>query len=241
MALSDRLTRAQEILGHEFNNKVLLRAALTHPSAVEGQPVSASYERLEFLGDSILGAVVARSLFESYPEFDEGKLTRLKVSLVSGATLSEVSHELGIDDIIIFGASETGTGARGLHSALENVYESLVGALYLDAGWDAAAEFIHRTLKPHLASERAEHPANPKSFLQECVQADGHEPPAYKLVGSEGPGACAHLYRRGVDRWYSSRPRHRFLKKEAEGAAALEALDRMGYTTNGVILNKKPV
>ena len=138
MALSERLARAQEILGHEFNNKVLLRAALTHPSAVEGQPVSASYERLEFLGDSILGAVVARSLFESYPEFDEGKLTRLKVSLVSGATLSEVSHELGIDDIIIFGASETGTGARGLHSALENVYESLVGALYLDAGWDVA-------------------------------------------------------------------------------------------------------
>ncbi len=75
MALSQRLARAQEILGHEFNNKVLLRAALTHPSAVEGQPVSASYERLEFLGDSILGAVVARSLFESYPEFDEGKLT----------------------------------------------------------------------------------------------------------------------------------------------------------------------
>ena len=109
------------------------------------------------------------------------------MSLVSGATLSEVSHELGIDDIIIFGASETGTGARGLHSALENAYESLVGALYLDAGWDAAAEFIHRTLKPHLASERAEHPANPKSFLQECVQADGHEPPAYKLVGSEAP------------------------------------------------------
>lgn len=170
MALSERLTRAQEILGHEFNNKVLLRAALTHPSAVEGQPVSASYERLEFLGDSILGAVVARSLFESYPEFDEGKLTRLKVSLVSGATLSEVSHELGIDDIIIFGASETGTGARGLHSALENVYESLVGALYLDAGWDAAAEFIHRTLKPHLASERAEHPANPKSFCRSACK-----------------------------------------------------------------------
>ena len=232
MALSERLTRAQEILGHEFNNKVLLRAALTHPSAVEGQPVSASYERLEFLGGS---------LFESYPEFDEGKLTRLKVSLVSGATLSEVSHELGIDDIIIFGASETGTGARGLHSALENVYESLVGALYLDAGWDAAAEFIHRTLKPHLASERAEHPANPKSFLQECVQADGHEPPAYKLVGSEGPAHAptftAVVLIDGIRQGRGSGSS----KKEAEGAAALEALDRMGYTTNGVILNKKPV
>ena len=193
MALSERLTRAQEILGHEFNNKVLLRAALTHPSAVEGQPVSASYERLEFLGDSILGA------------------------------------------------SETGTGARGLHSALENVYESLVGALYLDAGWDAAAEFIHRTLKPHLASERAEHPANPKSFLQECVQADGHEPPAYKLVGSEGPAHAptftAVVLIDGIRQGRGSGSS----KKEAEGAAALEALDRMGYTTNGVILNKKPV
>ena len=214
MALSERLTRAQEILGHEFNNKVLLRAALTHPSAVEGQPVSASYERLEFLGDSILGAVVARSLFESYPEFDEGKLTRLKVSLVSGATLSEVSHELGIDDIIIFGASETGTGARGLHSALENVYESLVGALYLDAGWDVAAE---------------------------CVQADGHEPPAYKLVGSEGPAHAptftAVVLIDGIRQGRGSGSS----KKEAEGAAALEALDRMGYTTNGVILNKKHV
>ena len=234
MALSERLTRAQEILGHEFNNKVLLRAALTHPSAVEGLPVSASYERLEFLGDSILGAVVARSLFESYPEFDEGKLTRLKVSLVSGATLSEVSHELGIDDIIIFGASETGTGARGLHSALENVYESLVGALYLDAGWDVAAE-------PHLATERAEHPANPKSFLQECVQADGHEPPAYKLVGSEGPAHAptftAVVLIDGIRQGRGTGSS----KKEAEGAAALEALDRMGYTTNGVILNKKPV
>ena len=198
MALSERLTRAQEILGHEFNNKVLLRAALTHPSAVEGLPVSASYERLEFLGDSILGAVVARSLFESYP-------------------------------------------ARGLHSALENVYESLVGALYLDAGWDAAAEFIHRTLKPHLATERAEHPANPKSFLQECVQADGHEPPAYKLVGSEGPAHAptftAVVLIDGIRQGRGTGSS----KKEAEGAAALEALDRMGYTTNGVILNKKPV
>ncbi len=116
-----------------------------------------------------------------------------------------------------------------------------MGALYLDAGWDAAAEFIHRTLKPHLASERAEHPANPKSFLQECVRADGHEPPAYKLGRLRGPRACAHLYRCGAHRRYSSRPRHWFLQEEAEGAAALEALDRMGYTTNGVILNKKPV
>lgn len=241
MALSERLTRAQEILDHEFNNKVLLRAALTHPSAVEGQPVSASYERLEFLGDSILGAVVARSLFESYPEFDEGKLTRLKVSLGLG--------QLRCPRFLTSWASTTSSlwclrdryRCARLHSALENVYESLVGALYLDAGWDAAAEFIHRTLKPHLASERAEHPANPKSFLQECVQADGHEPPAYKLVGSEGPAHAptftAVVLIDGIRQGRGSGSS----KKEAEGAAALEALDRMGYTTNGVILNKKHV
>ena len=110
-----------------------------------------------------------------------------------------------------------------------------MGALYLDAGWDVAADFIHRTLKPHLASERAEHPANPKSFLQECVQA------AYKLVGSEGPAHAptftAVVLIDGIRQGRGSGSS----KKEAEGAAALEALDRMGYTTNGVILNKKPV
>ena len=239
MTLSARLTRIEEICGHTFSDHQLLRSAITHPSAVEGQPVDASYERLEFLGDSILGSVVAVALYEAYPDFDEGKLTRLKVSLVSGMTLSEVGQELGIDECIIFGASETGTGARELHSALENVYEALVGALYLDGGWEAAEAFITRTLKPHLATERAEHPSNPKSFLQECVQRDHMEPPAYKLVGSSGPAheptftavALVDGVRRGRGSGSS--------KKEAEAAAALDALERMGYTHNGVILKRK--
>lgn len=218
MALSDRLTRAQEILGHEFNNKVLLRAALTHPSAVEGQPVSASYERLEFLGDSILGAVVARSLFESYPEFDEGKLTRLKVSLGLGCYAVRGFSRAGHRRHHHLWCLRDRYRCARPHSALENVYESLVGALYLDAGWDAAAEFIHRTLKPHLASERAEHPANPKSFLQECVQADGSRAPGVQARWLRGPGACAHLYRRGFDRWHPSGSRLRLLKERSRGS-----------------------
>lgn len=111
MTIAKKLALAEQICGHTFKNRDLLQSAITHPSAVEGQPVSASYERLEFLGDSILGSIVALSLFKSYPGFDEGKLTRLKVSLVSGMTLSEVGRELGIDKCIVFGASETGTGA----------------------------------------------------------------------------------------------------------------------------------
>ena len=97
LTIAKKLALAEQICGHTFKNRDLLQSAITHPSAVEGQPVSASYERLEFLGDSILGSIVALSLFKSYPGFDEGKLTRLKVSLVSGMTLSEVGRELGID------------------------------------------------------------------------------------------------------------------------------------------------
>lgn len=239
MSIKSKLALAGEICQHEFSDKQLLRSAITHPSAVEGQPVSASYERLEFLGDSILGSVVALALFRTYGNFDEGKLTRLKVSLVSGQTLSEVGLELGIDKVIVFGASEAGTGSRGLHSALENVYESLVGAMYLDGGWDVAEAFIMRTLQPHLATERAEHPSNPKSYLQECVQSDKMGTPTYKLVSTSGPAheptftavVLVDDIRRGRGTGSS--------KKEAEAAAALDALERLGYTTNGVILKKK--
>ncbi len=146
MSIAHKLALAQEICGHEFTDVQLLRSAITHPSAVEGEHVSASYERREFLGDSILGSIVALSLFKTYGAFDEGKVTRLKVSLVSGATLSEVGLELGIDQLIILGASEQGPGARGMPAALENVYEALIGALNLDGGWHVAEALITRTL-----------------------------------------------------------------------------------------------
>ena len=105
---------AQKILGYEFKNPEILLAAITHPSATEGKPVKFSYERLEFLGDSILGAVVASEAFHTYHEIDEGGLTRIKVALVSGASLSDVAEKLGFADIIVFGSSE-----RGPKSALQ--------------------------------------------------------------------------------------------------------------------------
>ena len=124
-----RVAAIEEIVGHHFDNKRLIEVALTHPSAAEGHAVADSYERLEFLGDSIVGAMVATDLYERFPQMNEGELTRLKISLVSGPMLSEVAGELGIGDLIVFGESEKGTGARGMRSALENVFESIVGAL----------------------------------------------------------------------------------------------------------------
>lgn len=222
-----KLDKAQEILGYRFGNEQLLLSAVTHPSAVEGRAVKYSYERLEFLGDSILGAIVAATAFERFHDLDEGGLTRIKVALVAGTTLADVADHLGFADIIVFGSSETGTGKRGLHSALENVYEAVVGALFLDGGVEAARAFVDRTLIPRMSPELALEPENPKSALQEKLQEDGITP-TYKLVETQGPPhnrtfvaqvfAGSQGLALGTGR----------TKKEAESQAAKSTLARLG-------------
>lgn len=224
---AERIEHIERICNHTFANRELITAAITHPSAVEHLPVSASYERLEFLGDSILGAIVATDLFERFRDMDEGKLTRLKISLVSGKTLSRVSEELGIGECIVFGESEKGTGARGLHAALENVYESVVGALYLDGGYDVTHEFVSRTLGPHMVPELAERPVSPKSRLQEITQREMRCAPEYRLEGEQGPAhsptftSVVLVEGRRVGRGMGSS------KKEAESVAAADAITRL--------------
>lgn len=224
---AERIEHIERICNHTFANRELITAAITHPSAVEHLPVSASYERLEFLGDSILGAIVATDLFERFRDMDEGKLTRLKISLVSGKTLSRVSEELGIGECIVFGESEKGTGARGLHAALENVYESVVGALYLDGGYDVTHEFVSRTLGPHMVPELAERPVSPKSRLQEITQREMRCAPEYRLEGEQGPAhsptftSVVLVEGRRVGRGVGSS------KKEAESVAAADAIARL--------------
>ncbi len=231
MTLTDeqasKLARAEEILGYEFKEKQFILSAITHPSATEGKSVKYSYERLEFLGDSILGAIVASVAFERFHDLDEGGLTRIKVALVSGASLSDVASGLGFADVIVFGSSETGTGKRGLHSALENVYEAVVAALFLDGGLNAALAFVERTLIPRMSVEMAMEPENPKSALQEKLQEDGITP-TYKLVETQGPPhdrtfvaqvfAGSQGLARGTGR----------TKKEAESQAAKSTLARLG-------------
>lgn len=221
-----QIARAEEILEYTFHDKALLLAALTHPSAVEGHSVSDSYERLEFLGDSILGSIVAYRAFHDYPDLNEGGLTRIKVSLVSGSSLAKVADELGFADIIIFGSSERGTGKRGLHSALENVYESLVAALYLDGGLNSAVAFVDRTLISHMNIDMAKEPENPKSVLQERLQEDGITP-TYRLVETQGPPHDRTFVTQvfvGVDSIAKGVGR---TKKESESKAAQSALEML--------------
>ena len=182
----EKLDLVQKIVEYHFNDQELILSAITHPSAIEGKPVKYSYERLEFLGDAVLGAIVVHQAYEAFPEMDEGGLTRIKVSLVSGSTLSEVAEDLGFKSVIVFGSSEAGTGKRGMHSALENVYEAVVGALFLDGGMEEASKFVHTTLIPRMDVHMADKPENPKSMLQEKFQAHGITP-TYKLIKMEGP------------------------------------------------------
>ena len=227
--MHQRVAEAERVCGHHFENQELIVSALTHPSAAEGLPVSASYERLEFLGDSILGAIVATDLFERFPAMDEGALTQAKISLVSGKMLASVAERLGVAELIVMGESEKGTGARGMHSALENVYEAIVGALYLDAGYTATHDFVQRTLGPGVSPELAREPISPKSRLQEVTQRDMRCGPEYKLVAEEGPAhdptftSVAMVEGRRIGR--GSGPS----KKASESAAAIDALVRLGY------------
>ena len=218
---------AERIIGHHFENEQLLLSAITHPSANEGRSVRYSYERLEFLGDSVLGAIVATIAFNRFHDLDEGGLTRIKVALVAGSCLSDVAEGLGLADVIMFGSSEQGTGRRGLHSALENVYEAIVAALYLDAGVEAARSFVERTLIGRMSLDLARAPENPKSELQEKLQEDGITP-TYKLVETQGPPhdrtfvAQVFAGDQGLAQGTGR------TKKEAESQAAKSTLARLG-------------
>lgn len=233
MKLHKRVRAVEEICGYHFKREDLIVAAITHPSAAEGKPVTASYERLEFLGDSLIGAFVASKAFERFPSMNEGELSRIKTSLVDGRTLAGICGDLGVQDYILLGTSERGTGARGMRKALEDVYEALVGALYIDGGYEVAHAFVERTLFPLMTPVLAQRPLSPKSRLQEVTQRDFHCGPEYRLVGEDGPAhtptftTVVLVDGRRVGRGKGS------TKKESEAAAALDALGYLGYAPGG--------
>lgn len=175
------------IVGYSFSNSHLLAQALTHPSAVENERTSQSYERLEFLGDAILGAVIALFAYERFPALDEGLLTRIKVHLVSGESLSNIALDLGLDKHIILGKSEKQASSRGRTAALENVFEAIIGALFLDAGFERTKQVIRDIFADQLAAIDIEDLEDPKSKLQALTQKKVGLIPTYKLLEQTGP------------------------------------------------------
>lgn len=226
VSVEARIDAAERILGRTFRDRALLRQALTHPSAVEARDPKQYYERLEFLGDSIIGFLVAEEVFRRFPDMHEGGMTRIRVSVIAGSVLAGVAEDLGLAECLILGESELGTGRRGRASALENSFEAVTAALYLDAGLPSARKWVLRTLGPLISEDVAAIADSPKSRLQEELQARGHTP-VYRIVGHEGPPHDRHftavvLVGDEVAGEGSGRS-----KKEAEAQAALIALDRL--------------
>lgn len=179
----------EERLGISFNDKNLLTQALVHSSFLNENPgvFTESNERLEFLGDAIIGSAVAAELFSTYDSWPEGMLTSGRSSLVQGDTLARVAGRLGLGEYLQMGRGEEAAGGRNRPNNLAATFEAVVGAHFLDCGYAAAADLVLRLLEPEL-SELTEPGAlpNPKSSLQEAIQARGQSAPSYRIVKVEG-------------------------------------------------------
>ena len=182
---------AKEELGLSFDSPALLVEALTHPSFLNENPEAGrvSYQRLEFLGDAVLGYVTASELFRRFPDLDEGELTKLRAHLVQERSLAAIGESLGLGSQLFMGRGEEAHGGRGRSSNLAGAVEALIGAAYMDKGPEVARSLILRLLASALerVEQRGGAPLDPKSHLQEFVQAR-HEPlPQYRVIDARGP------------------------------------------------------
>lgn len=220
----------EEALGYRFRNSGLLREALTHKSFAFEKEGGRHNERLEFLGDSILAAVVADHLFASFPEQDEGRLSKMKARLVSRAKMAEWAQGIGLGGHVLLGSGEDSTGGRARPSILANSLEALIGAIYVDGGYLEASRFIHRCFLD--ASEEFVE-TDHKSRLQELVQKRHKVPPSYTLLETSGPDHDKTFRVRVMLGARTLGLGSGKTKKDAEQAAALAALEEMARREPG--------
>jgi ribonuclease III len=218
----DNLRRCERRIGYEFRDRALAREALTHASGAEHR--LASNERLEFLGDAILGAVVCELLFERYPNYLEGDLTKIKSAVVSRQSCAKISEALGLQEFLIVGKGVAASPSIP-PSLLADVFESLVAAIYLDGGNEASRKFIEELLGPEIElAAMGELGGNFKSLLQQYAQREFSITPTYQLLDEKGPDhrKCFKMAAQIGSNLYP--PAWGRNKKEAEQRAACNAL-----------------
>jgi ribonuclease III len=216
------LEECQQALGYQFRQPELLREALTHTSSADTR--LGSNERLEFLGDAVLGLVTCEQLYRRFPDYQEGDLTKIKSAVVSRRTCARISRNLRLGEFLFVGK---GMHVHGVVPAnlMADVFESLVAAIYLDGGLAPAAAFILEHLNPEIEEiAEAAHAGNHKSLLQQVAQRDYGETPQYELLDEKGPDHSKCFKISAVIGRYRHAAAWGRNKKEAEQKAAMNAL-----------------
>ena len=188
--LSSTLDKVEQILSYQFSDRKFLEQALVHRSHLHalGATRTESNERLEFLGDSVLGLIVNEYLYKQFPNKEEGDLTKMKSLLVCGASLASVGRSLNLGKYITVSHGEATTGGRERSSILADTVEALLGAVYLDSGISAATDVVFHLILPKVDSFLDDdNLTNSKSKLQEILQAKYKTPPLYRLIEATGP------------------------------------------------------
>ena len=223
----EQLQHLEDRLDYVFTDEALPVRALTHSSWSNEQGLDDNYERLEFLGDAVLGLVTSQWLFLRHPGRSEGRLAKLKSYLVSAPVLADYARAIELGPMMRLGVGEERSGGRDKKSILADVVEALFGAVYLDGGFDAARPLIERVMERGLEARARIAPADSKTHLQELLQGDGRGLPTYRLVETSGPDhrkmfsvECVL----GSEVLGSAEGRS---KKSAEQQAAAQALSRL--------------
>ena len=185
--MDEELGRLEERIAYRFQDRKLLRQALTHSSYANEMKINRyeNYERLEFLGDAVLELVSSDFLFREQTKTTEGELTKLRASMVCEPALAYCAREFSLEEFIFLGRGEETTGGRGRDSIVSDVMEALIGAIYLDGGLKEASAFIHRFILSDLENKQLFYDA--KTILQEIVQRENAGDLQYRLVREEGP------------------------------------------------------
>ena len=223
-----QLAEIAAALNLQFNDISLLEQALVHGSFVAEFPgvFDESNQRLEFLGDAVLGLIVAGELLTRFPDWPEGRMTQVRASLVDGQSLSKIGARLGLGNWLVMGRGEIERGGSERRSNLADAFEALMGALFLDQGYDAAREFAVRVMGIELdaAGEAETAPRHPKSLLHEAAMERGYGPPVYETIDMAGPSHDPTFTVQAVVNGVAMGTGQGRSKKSAGAEAAVEAL-----------------
>lgn len=230
-AIDDLIQKAPIIeakLGYSFHNRLHLALSFVHRSFInEHREITEHNERLEFLGDSVLGVLMAEYLYRRFPSTPEGDLSYLRSRLVEASSCVNYIHKLDVEPYILLGKGERMNDGRGRDSILADLFEALIGAIYLDGGIDKAREFLFRNFSQEI-NQILERPlSNWKAVLQDYCQKKYQQPPTYKVISEEGPDH-SKIFKISV--LINDRPMgfgEGSSKKEAQQAAASDALSRV--------------